>query len=391
MRSLFAFLVMCILICSTAMYAQTSLNPDISLIGDFRAYSHDDPDRIDDIEELNLADPSLELNIGGALNPYARADAVFGWHGGHNAEIEEAFVTVHRGLPLNTNLRVGKYLLEFGRLNPVHEHAWSFIHRPLPHVVFFGEEGLSDMAVRTSFLLPTGNAYTELMAGILKGDALMGHLHDEEEHEHAEKQDDHDHAEDGDPDPGFFGRLATSFALGMHTEMALGVSAVNSVYEFAHEEEEVVKAVLEEHVPDQLRAWIFGIDAKYKFKPDRYTTLQIEGEFLARYQDQHEEGEDNLTSYGGYGYIDYRFAQKYNIGGIFEYLETEMVHEHDGEHEIESSSLWRAGLFVGFAPIEETSLVRLAGHWTELKEGESFWEITLQLVVSLGPHKPHNF
>ncbi|MBU1317701.1 MAG: hypothetical protein KKG33_15130 [candidate division Zixibacteria bacterium] len=369
--------------CSLAK-AQTALNPDISAVGDFRLFSHNDEARDERKEEVNLANPELELNIGGYLNPYARADVVVAWHGDHNAEIEELYATILRGLPLGINLRVGKYLLEFGRLNPVHPHAYSFIQRPLPHEMFFGEEGLADMAVRAGFLLPMGDAYTELMAGLLKGDILTGHKH----HQHEEEGEEHEEADEEDRDLGFFGRLTSSLAVSESAELAIGASVVNAVYAIhEHKDEE------EDHgEPRQLRSWLFGGDIKYKYKPSRYTTVQIEAEGIAR-MDEQAGDENNLTSYGAYAYIDYLFNQKYNIGGVFEWACKEEAVHHDGaeEHNMQKHDTWRAGLFVGFAPIEETSLVRLAGHWTESEEGDGFWEATLQLVFSLGPHKPHNF
>ena len=364
--------------------AQTSLNPDISVVGDFRAYGHNDESRSDETETLNLADPSMELVAAGYLNPYARADVVVGWHGEHSAEIEEVYATILRGLPLGMNLKVGKYLLEFGRLNPVHEHAWSFIERPLPHTAFFGEEGLNGTAVRTSFLLPTGEAYTELMVGALGGEILEGHSH---EHEDDAEEEDHEEY-DGHRDLGFFARLTTSIAASDNSEIAFGGSLVNAVHGFAELEEED-----SDEFPDQLRSWLAGCDIKYKYKPSRYTALQFEAEGILR-SDEQQEG-DNLNSYGGYAYLDYRFAQKYNLGGIFEYLRQKQAHHHedgDEEHiEIHEADTWRAGLFVGFAPIEETSLIRVAGHWTEPDEGDGFWEAQLQFVFSLGPHQPHNF
>jgi len=369
-----------LVLCAAGVLAQTTLNPDVSAIGDFRAFGHNDEGRADEAEQFNLADPQFELMIGGYLNPYARADAVIAWHDGHDAAIEEVYATVLRGLPLGTNLRAGKYLLEFGRLNPVHPHAFSFLQRPLPHEALLGEEGLSDMAVRASFLLPTGSAYTELMLGVLKGDALEGHSH---EHEHEEEAEEEEAEETIDErrDPGFFGRLGTSLAVSEHAELALGASVVNAVYELhRHEATDPV---------EQMRAWLVGGDVKYKYRPSRNSAFQIETELLMRRNEQHEG--DALTSYGGYGYLDYRFRQKYNLGGIFEYLRQKEMHEHEEEHHVHQADTWRVGLFTGFAPIEETSLVRLAGHWTKPEAQDGFWELTLQLVVSLGPHQPHNF
>ena len=369
--------------------AQTSLNPDISLIGDFRTFSHNDPIRDAEMETFNIADPELELYISGYLNPYVHADATFAWHTGTNAEVEEIYATVLRGLPLNLNLRAGKYRLEFGRLNPVHPHAYSFIHQPLPHASFFGDEGLNDVAIRGSIYLPTGNAFTELKAGVLKGDALFGHHHEEEEGESEEE-----HGHDSEPernDLGVFGRLTTSFAVSESGELALGGSIVNSPY--ALEENEDTTVTIDPADLTQLRATVVGGDFKYKWKPSRYTSLLIDSELLMRI-DQQPPGEESLTSYGAYGYLDYRFRQRYNVGGIVEWLRRKELHESEDpmvEHEVHQSDLTRFGLFVGFAPVEETSLLRLAGHWTEPDDGDGFWELTLQMVFSLGPHQPHNF
>jgi len=368
------FCLLLILLSYMTVFSQTTTNPDISLVGDLRIFSHDDASRPDEVEELNIANPELELVVSGYLNPYARADAVFAWHGEHNAEIEEAYITFLRGLPLGANIKAGKYLLEFGRLNPVHPHAWSFIKRPLPHKYFFGDHGLIDMAVRPSFLLPTGNVYTEIMGGLLKGDALA-------EHEHGrEAEEEHMHEEEEGTGLGFLGRLTSSFGTSENSELAVGFSALNAVHGSAeHGGEELP----EEH--HQLRTWIIGGDLKYKYIPSRYTSLQIEMEGLMRIAEQSEG--DDLESFGAYGYVDYRFARVFNIGGIAEFVN--LKHLHEGIEEEEKIS--RFGLFAGFAPIEETSLLRLVGHWTEPEEGDGFWEVTLQCVFSLGPHKSHNF
>jgi len=361
-----------VLVCAAAtLHAQTTLSPDISLIGDFHAFTHNDDSRPEESEKFNLADPAMEMVVAGYLNPFSRADAVIAWED-ENAEIEELYGTILRGLPLGMNLRVGKSLLEFGHLNPVHPHAWSFLTRPLPHEVFFGEEGFNDMAVRASFLLPTGSAYTELMLGVLKGNALAG-------------LDPADTLSEVRRNPGFFGRLGTSFATSETAELALGGSVVNTVYKVVTPE---VDSTTKAGEPDQLRAWLAGLDLKYKNKPSRYTTLQIEAEGLVRSNKQSDGS--NLTSYGGYGYIDYRFWQRHNIGGIVEYVRVKEGGEDATASPVETDT-WRAGLFVGFAPVEETSLIRIASHWTEPDGGDGFWELDLQFLFSLGPHQPHNF
>ncbi len=346
-------------------FGQTTLNPDISLVGDVRAFTHNDKIRPSENNEFNLQSPDMEIIVAGYLNPYARADAVLAWEDGANAEVEELYATILRGLPLNLNLRVGKYRLEFGRINPVHPHAYSFLHQPLPHEVYFGEEGLNNMAVRASFTLPTGPLYTEVMGAVLKGEVLSG--------EEAEITDDpialaKNAAIHQDETlrikPGFFVRAATSGALSESAELSTGASFVTAEYDR----------------DKQLRARVVGVDAKYKWKPNRNTSLTIEGEFLSSHREMFES--EAVNANGVYGYIDYRFRQKYNAGSMFEYSQD----VNDA-----SAHVSRIAGFAGFAPIEETTLIRLAGDWTEPNEGEGFWTLTLQFVFSLGPHQPHNF
>ncbi|MFH2056730.1 MAG: hypothetical protein ABIJ61_12290 [bacterium] len=360
--------------------AQTTLNPDISLLGQISAFTHNDGDRPLERNKFNLTSPNMELIATGYLNPYARATGVLSWEGENNAEVEELYATVERGLPLGANLRVGKSLLEFGRLNPTHAHAYSFIKRPLPHEALFGDEGLNDMAIRGSFLLPTGNAYTELMVGLLKGDIFAPN---EQAQESDVAEEEAGEETESRPDLGFFGRLATSFAVSESAELALGGSVLNAVHGFAPDAEDETVGN-----PEQLRSWLIGGDLKYKYRPDRYTTLQIEAEGIVRIDGQ-GTGNSNSTSSGAYGYLDYRFHQRYNFGGIVEWVRIETPTE--SETATTQTDTWRLGLFVGWAPIEETSLLRLVGHWTEPENSDGYWELTLQFVFSLGPHQPHNF
>ncbi len=346
-------------------HGQTTLNPDLSVVGNIRAFSHNDGLRPAEENEFNLQSPDMEIVVAGYLNPYSRADLVLAWEDGSNAEIEELYATILRGLPLRMNLRAGKYRLEFGRLNPVHPHAYSFVHQPLPHEMYFGEEGLNDMAIRASFALPTGKLNTEIMGAVLKGESLAG---EEEEitEEPLEIAKSVAALEGEEPriKPGFFGRITTSGALSDAGEITAGISVVTSEYDRE----------------EQLRARVFGVDAKYKWEPNRNTALTIEGEYLNSHREV-VEGEA-ISSSGAYGYLDYRFRQKYNAGAMFEYSQD----ANDSDAHVS-----RVTGFVGFAPIEETTLVRLVGDWTKPSEGDGFWTATLQFVFSLGPHQPHNF
>ena len=116
-----------LLVCATVLpragMGQTRTNPDVTIIGDFRASVQNRENNSGVGDELKLELSEAELDISGYINPYATAWATLAWNKEENAEIEELYVTFLRGLPLDANLRVGQYLLEFGRLNPLHRSS----------------------------------------------------------------------------------------------------------------------------------------------------------------------------------------------------------------------------------------------------------------------------
>src|SRR4029077_593037 len=101
------------------------LNPDISLIGDFIGTAgHNDvsPGRSLELHES-------EVGLQAIIDPYARADAFISF-GEEGVNVEEAYVTF-TSLPAGLLLKVGKMRAEFGKVNTIHNHALSFIDRPL--------------------------------------------------------------------------------------------------------------------------------------------------------------------------------------------------------------------------------------------------------------------
>ena len=96
-----------------------------------------------------------ELALAAAVDPYFRGDLVIGFHL-HNREfhvdVEEGYIST-LSLPRIT-FRAGKFYLPFGKHNVLHTHAFPFIDAPLPLVYYFGHEGLNEIAMEASVLLP---------------------------------------------------------------------------------------------------------------------------------------------------------------------------------------------------------------------------------------------
>jgi hypothetical protein len=361
---------------------------DISAICDFRAFTHN-IEGSSKKNNLNLDFNELELAIQGYLNPYAKAD-VFVSSGGENFEIEEASATILRGLPLNLNVKAGRYLIDFGRLNQGHPHAWSFVDRPISHRVLLGAEGLKDVGIGLSTLLPIG-VYSKLSLNVLSGQSLAW-----------------EGEERGTEKPMGVGRWSMFLPVGEHGNMDAGISGLYGIY---------LGKDAENSGGHNLKATMTAVDFKYKYRPSDYTSLVLQGEWLFNRREQmREDAVKTVSNYGGFVFVDYRFQKRYNLGfmvdiapGVFDY-DAEDIYE-GGPEEGNNTPLGRfdnknttTALTGFFGIMEETTMIRLFGRYMkfaiddptllatpELTSKDSQFLAGLQLVFSLGPHKPHDF
>jgi len=100
---------------------------------------------------------NIELALDGAVDPYFEgfANIVFKLDNDNETEVEveEAFMQT-TSLPFNLQLKGGQFFAAFGRLNPVHPHAWDFADAPLVSGLFLGPDGLRGVGVQISWTLP---------------------------------------------------------------------------------------------------------------------------------------------------------------------------------------------------------------------------------------------
>lgn len=142
----------------------------------------------DDIEggtQVGAHDPNqrgftvqnLELTLDGAIDPYFRglSSLIFqiDSEGESFLEVEEAYLETI-SLPANLQLRAGQYFTEFGRLNPTHPHAWTFVDQPIINGRLLGPDGLRNPGARLSWLTPTP-FYSELFFGIQNSQGETAH------------------------------------------------------------------------------------------------------------------------------------------------------------------------------------------------------------------------
>src|SRR5216117_2512453 len=100
---------------------------------------------------------NTELAFDGAVDPYFEgfANIVFKLDNDNETEVEveEAFMQT-TNLPFNLQLKGGQFFAAFGRLNPVHPHAWEFVDTPLVNGLFLGPDGLRGVGAQGSWTLP---------------------------------------------------------------------------------------------------------------------------------------------------------------------------------------------------------------------------------------------
>ncbi len=385
-----------IIICAGFTYSQSNVNPDISLIGTFNStmdFTKGSPEK----GKLNFEMPEMELFVESYLNPYARAAGNISYEEGEFS-VEELYANIVRGLPLDAQIKAGKYLVGFGQLNMVHPHAWSFVGRPLFHQIYFSPDGFNDIGFNFSFILPTESFYSNLDLGIFKGDAIGGNeVFDPTQESIAEHRG---------RSPIFVGRLGTFFSLSDYSNLGVGLNGSYGVH--AKMDINSTGDTTSTFSKKSLNYTYVGLDFKYKYRPDDYTALTIQGEGILNHRNvMREEGTginspiqeiQNINTYGAFIYIDYLFDKMYSFGAKYDYTDGIVGDDpgfntlsNDDQNNTQGLTAW-----FGYYPIEHTLAFRLnVGqlfyHYADGTSRDNSTLVTLQMIFSLGPHKAHPF
>jgi hypothetical protein len=354
-------------------------NPDISVVGQPFVRVTDAAGEASR-ERLVLDPGETELVFDAALNPYARGWFVIAF-GDEGAEVEEAFFTIHRGLPGGLALKGGTYRLGFGKVNQTHPHAYPFGDRFRVLEAFLpGEESFRETAVQLSQRSPLwGEASLTASVDLLQGDSFRR----ERESSGASNDplvttDEGDRAEE--PRPGVLGRLSGFFPLDERSGIEVGVNG-------AHGTNNAAAATT---------TTLLGADVKAKLWTGERSVLLLQGEALMLTREDAGWDEPSaaytktdVEPAGGYLFADYTFDPRWNAGAAYERWQSPA----DGE-------TWDQAfrLFAGMKLLEETTALRL--DWEHLQPGapdgatedpEAVNTVTLRVIFSMGPHKAHQF
>ena len=340
-------------LCSCALAGVT--NPDISVIGQMRTFLTDakaDSNR----NRAQISFDESEIMADAALNPYAHGTFVLSFANG-SVDVEEGYLQIVRGLPNGLALKAGKYRVGFGRLNPVHPHAYPFIDRFRVLAAYLpGDESYNEAGGQVSYRLPLpGDLSSTLSADVLDGGQF--------------------HPNQSGSRPAWVGRWSNFISLKDPSSLDVGISATEGTNDVLH----------------ATHTQIYGADAKAKLWFTALNALILQGEFLALDRQQAIVDSlsgavtmDHVRPVGGYFFADYAYHKRYEIGATYERFQRPIL-----------SKPWdqAVGAFAGFSLMEETTLFRLS--WNRYLPGSGGGSpsnlYTFQVVWSMGPHKAHQF
>ncbi|MBA2742749.1 MAG: hypothetical protein H0U43_00275 [Chthoniobacterales bacterium] len=120
---------------------------------------------------------NLEIALDGAVDPYFEgfANIVFKLDNdnGTELEVEEAFLQT-TSLPFGLQVKAGQFFAAFGRLNPMHPHAWDFADSSLVNGRLLGPDGLRGVGAQVAWTVPVP-WYSQLLLGVQNGRGGTGY------------------------------------------------------------------------------------------------------------------------------------------------------------------------------------------------------------------------
>jgi hypothetical protein len=219
-----------------------------------------------------------EIQLNGTIDKWFTAQGVLvaflDPDGETVVELEEAYLqTTH--LPHLFQAKVGHYFTEFGRLNPMHPHAWDWQNQPVILTRVFGPEGMRAPGARVSWLAPIDRYLEFFVSGQNANGETMTSFGSSDE------------AYDERPVGGRFfdrtttdarsgndmvwsGRVATTFELDEDSALGFGASVAFGANATGNDRETVIT----------------GVDFAYQWRPPQAQSgsafLRLQGEYLHR-------------------------------------------------------------------------------------------------------------
>lgn len=337
----------------TGRSTSATTNPDISVIGDFQSLYHSEGER-----NWDAYVNSLEINFSSVIDPYARAEffpVLEGEGGDLHLHLEEAYLRT-LSLPLNLQLKVGKYRQQFGRMNLTHRHALPVIDVPVAYESFMGE-AMIDQGASLSWLIPNPGFYQELIVDVTRGPGESPLFAYSEEN-----------------NPKLMAHLKNFWSLSENATFELGLSGAVGDNELGG------------------RSRLGGVNLTYIWKPVRrntYKSFEWQAEFFFSSLERPEPDNNppvglDLTenAWGMYSWVKYQLGRRWHLTGMYSYGEN----PQDPDMTEQAVSAYLGWYATEFQKLEIGP--RLS---TENNFGDTAFSGLLRWVFVIGTHGAHEY
>lgn len=343
----------------TVARAGASLNPRISLIGTFLGAATQE-DAVE--KKLDLGLQETELVFDAYIDPYAKAtfrigihnerenpfegpDAAVAFDGEFHTELEEGYLTT-LGLPFSLQLKAGKFLGTFGKINQTHPHAWNFIDQPLMYANYLGEEGLLDRGLSLSWLMPNPfGIYQELTveatSGIVENPSFAANK-----------------------DLLYLMHLKNFVDLNDNTTLELGLSGIRGSND------------IERH-----KSQIGAVDLTFRWKPlrrNRYKSFEWMSEALLS---RRQTAGGTISSKAFYSFVRHQLTKRFFLAGRYDYSE---FPEDDKIYQKAASAI------LSFYATEFQK-IDLQYQYGSPADRDNFSRLLLRAVFVIGAHGAHKY
>jgi hypothetical protein len=308
-------------------------------------------------------------------------------------DVEEAFID-SRQLPSGLQLRIGKFLSAFGRLNGMHKHAWDFYDPPLLYEGLIGGDGLKNPGLRLSWTAPV-DFLLQVNAEVFQGAFEESPTFNAVGYELTTAGGAILSAKAPSFPALYAGSVKTSFDLDRHV-ILLGASLMMGQSTQARVEG------LPTDMAFSASAILYGAELTYKYLISSYRSLTWQSEYLLRQSSGdlalaldglvHRE----IKQQGGlYSQLIWRFGEsgQWRAAARLDLL-TQNSDSIDGENRPLDTMLPRYTAMLEYGPTE-FSRFRIQYDYDRSRffDGvrKELHQILLQVNVAIGPHGAHSF
>lgn len=347
-------------------------NPDISVIGDFLSDLSPERSSLEGGDRFQMRE--VELGFQSVVDPYFRADFFIALKEGV-VELEEGYLTT-LALPRLFQAKLGRFHLPYGKVNLTHRPELRMIEYPRAIQGFFGDDGFASSGLWVSKIFAPLGFYQELI-GVIGNDLGEG-VRGEGEEGSGEVSGEGEGGEDGEGEEGdagedllddlgnrlFLGHLKNYVDLTEAANLEVGLSAATGEDRPGE--------------PEAARLTFYGIDVTYRWRPPAaalYRSLVLQAE--ATFRDARSE-----VDFGGFLFAQYQLGRRWYVGTRYDYVEAPIGEPTGRENSISG--------YVTLVP-SEFSLFRLGYEHRAVASADDLDRVLVQVVVTLGPHRPHPF